>query len=73
MIEESDTFSINTLIDDKKYSIDFIHNNEEMHVFYNSKSNNLKIYEINNESYFNLDEIKYNKMSYSSLLGLKKL
>ena len=70
MNEESDTFSINTLIDNKKYSIDFIHNDEEVHVFYNSISNNLKIYEINNESYFKLDELKNNKMNYSSLLGI---
>ena len=73
IIEESNIYLINTYIDDKKYSIDFIHNNEEIYVYYNSISTNLKIYEINNEIYFKFDDFKYNNMNYSSLLELKTL
>jgi len=73
MIEESNIYSRNTFIDDQKFSIDFIHNDEETYVFYNSISNNLKIYEINNESYFKFDDLKYNNMNYSSLYGLNIL
>jgi hypothetical protein len=73
MVEESYTLFSNTFIDDKKYSIDFIHNDEETYVLYNAISNNLKIYEINNESYLMQDDLKFNNMNNTSLYGLKAL
>ena len=70
--EESNTFFGNTFIDDKKYSIDFIHDDEEIYVYYNSISNNLKIFEINNGSYFQFENImSHNINNYSLLLGSK--
>ena len=74
IVEETSTFFSNTFIDDKKYSIEFINNNEEIYVFYNSISNNLKIYELNNESYFQFDEIlNYKTNNFPLLIGLKTL
>ena len=55
----------NTFIDDKKYSIDFIHCSEEVYSFYNSNSTNLKIYEINDATFF--DNISNNYLNYSLL------
>ena len=72
MIEGSSTYFGNTFIDDKKYSIEFIHNEEKIYVYYNYISANLKIYELNNESFFNLEDIiNYKINNYSLLLGLK--
>ena len=72
--EKSYLFNGNTFNDDKKYSIDFINNIEEMYVYYNSITPNLKIYELNYGSDFQLEEImNYQKNNYSLLLGLKKL
>jgi len=72
--EESSTYFGNTFIDDKKYSIEFIHTNEELYAFYNTISTNLKIYELNNGSYFQLEDIINNNINnYSLLLGLKTL
>ena len=53
----------NTFIDDKKYSIDFIHCNEEIYSFYDSKSNDLKLYEINDLSYF--DDISNDYLNFT--------
>ena len=66
--EESSSFFsnfANTFIDDKKYSIDFIHCSGEVYSFYNSNSNELKIYEINDASFF--DDISNNYLNYSLL------
>ena len=71
--EESSSNTDNSLIIDKKYSIDFIHTNEDVYAFYNSISTELKIYEINNGSYFQLDDIINNKYNYSLLFGMKSL
>ena len=71
--EESSSNFFNSFIDDKKYSIDFIRTNEQVNIFYNSISTELKIYEINNGSYFQLEEIINNKYNYSLLFGMKSL
>ena len=55
IIEESETFFGNTFIEDKKYSVDYIHSSDEIFSFYNSISTNLKIYEINNENFDDLE------------------
>ena len=70
IIEESETYFGNTFIEDKKYSIDYIHSSDEIFSFYNSISTNLKIYEINNG---NFDDLENYKMNYSILRGLKTL
>ena len=74
IIEESGTYFGNTFIDDKKYSIEFIHNNEELYFFYNTISTNLIIYELKNGSFFQLEDIINNNINnYSLLFGLKTL
>ena len=62
-----------SFIDDKKFSLDFIHSDEDVFVFYNPISTDLKIYEINNGSYFQLEDIINNKLNYSLLLNMKSL
>ena len=71
--EESNSNSVNTLINDKKYGIDFIHSDEEVYIFYNSLSGNLKIKEIDNGRFFLTDEFLKNKFNYSLLFGPKYL
>ena len=71
--EESGTYYSNTFLDDKKYSIDFIHNNEEIYIFYNSISPNIKYYEINSGNYFQFDDFENYNMNYSFLFGLRTL
>ena len=72
MKEESSTFFGNTFIDNKKYSFEFIHDNEEIYIFFNSISNNLKIYELNHENNFQLEDFLNKIMNnYSLLSGLK--
>ena len=71
MNEESSSNTVNSLIKDKKYDIDFIYTNENVNIFYNSISIDLQIFDINNGSYFQLDEIINNKKNYSLLLGMK--
>ena len=71
--EENSLNLENTIINDKKFSIDFIHSNVDTKIFYNPISNELKMYEINNISYLNLDNILNNKYNYSLLSGMKSL
>ena len=72
--DESNTFFGNSFIEDKKYTIEFILNNEESYIFYNSISTNVKIYELNNERSFQLEDIINNKKNnYSLFFGLKTL
>ena len=67
------TFFGNTFIDDKKYSIDFLNNNEEEITFFNNSiSSDLKIKEINNGSYIQFEDIiNLNLNNYSLLSRLK--
>ena len=71
--EESNSNLYNSFVDDKKYSIDFIHSNEDIFAFYNPISTDLKIYEINNGNYLQIDDLINNKFNYSLLLGMKSL
>ena len=71
--EESSSNIYNSFVEDKKYSIDFIHSNQDVFAFYNPISPDLKIYQINDGSYFQLDDFINNKFNYSLLLGMKSL
>ena len=74
--EESTSNDVYSYIDDKKFSIDFIHNNKDIYAYYNPISPTLKIYELNNGSNIELNDIinnKNNKYKYSLLSGIKLL
>jgi len=73
--EENPSNYVNSFIEEKKYSIDFIHTDKQVNIFYNSNSNDLKIYEINNGSYFQLEDFikNNNEYNYSLLLSMKLL
>ena len=71
--EENPSNNIFSFIDDKKYSIDFIHAKEDINVYYNPLSTGLKIFEINEGINFELDDIINNKNNYSLLFNMKSL
>ena len=73
IFEESGTYFGNTFLDDSNYSIDFIHNNEEIYIFYNSISTNLEIYEVNYDNNFDFDNLKNYNLNYSLISELKTL
>ena len=74
MEEEYSTFFSNTFFDNKKYGIEFVHNIEDIYIYYNYISSNLKIYKLNSGSLFNFEDIINNKMNNFSLLsGLNTL
>ena len=73
-INEESSFNFdNSILDDKKFNIDFIYINEQTNIFYNPISTDLKIFEINNGGYLQLDDLKNNKFNYSLLFGMKSL
>ena len=68
--EEGGFNSANAFIEDKKYSIDFIYyEDEEVFIFYNSISPDLKIYKMNDGSYFQLDDFPKIRFNHSLLFG----
>ena len=73
IIEESGTYFGNTFMDDSKYSLDFIHNNEEIYIFYNSITTNLEIYEVNNDNNFDFNDLENYNLNYSLISELKIL
>lgn len=62
----------NTFIGDKNYSIEFIYNKEESFAYFNQISTNLILFELNNESNYNVGNFinNYNK-NFGSFFGLK--
>ena len=70
----SNTIFGNTFIEDKNYSIEFIYNKEESFAFFNQISTNLVLFELNNESNFNVGNFinNYNE-NFDSFSGLKNM
>ena len=63
----------NSIIENKKFNLDFIYPNEQTNIFYNPISTDLKIFEINNGGNLQLDDLISNKFNYSLLFGMKSL
>ena len=72
--ENSLTFYDFIFFENKKFSIDFYYNKEKSFMYYNSLSNNMKIYELNERSKFNLEEfINSNLTNFSPFSRLKTI
>ena len=73
-INEASSFNFdNSILDDKKFNIDFIYINEQTNIFYNPISTDLKILEINNGENLQLNDLINNKFNYSLFYGMKPL
>ena len=73
-INEESSFNFdNSILDDKKFNIDFIYINEQTNIFYNPISEDLKIFEINNGGNLQLNDLINNKFNYSLFYGMKPL
>ena len=74
MTENSLTFFDFIFLENKKYKIDFLYIREKSFIYYNILSDNLKIYELEEETIFNLEDfINNNLNNISQFSGLKAI